>query len=206
MPVYIAMLRGINVSGHKPVKMDRLRASFEALGFGDVKTYVQSGNVVFKAGKISEAGLVKKIAQKNLGDFGHEVSVLVRTPEELGEVLKRNPLLKQAGVDEGRLYVTFLSGPAAESAAETLKPLAAKTSTLPSWAAKFICIVRKAMAIPSFPTRPSRKSLVWKPPPGTGARLMRFWRWAKLEMPSWRRLPSNRRRNFENGWRPTTRR
>jgi hypothetical protein len=45
MPTFIAMLRGINVSGHKIVKMEALRASFGAMGFGDVKTYVQSGNV-----------------------------------------------------------------------------------------------------------------------------------------------------------------
>jgi uncharacterized protein (DUF1697 family) len=127
MPVYIAMLRGINVSGQKLIKMEQLRASFEALGFGDVKTYVQSGNVVFKVGKISEAGLVKKIAQKILDDFGREISVLVRTPEELGEVLKRNPLLKQPGTDEARMYVTFLSAPAPKGAEENLKPLAARS-------------------------------------------------------------------------------
>ncbi|TMI57167.1 DUF1697 domain-containing protein, partial [Candidatus Bathyarchaeota archaeon] len=47
MPIYIAMLRGINVGGKKIVRMENLRASFEALGFGRVKTYVQSGNVIF---------------------------------------------------------------------------------------------------------------------------------------------------------------
>src|SRR5580698_9510318 len=103
MPAYIAMLRGINVSGQKLIKMEQLRASFEALGFGDVKTYVQSGNVVFKSAKVSEAGLVGKIVRKILDDFGHSVSVLVRTSTELAEVLKRNPLLKQPGADEGRM-------------------------------------------------------------------------------------------------------
>ena len=48
MPIYISMLRGINVGAHKRMKMDQLRASFEALSFGQVKTYIQSGNVVFK--------------------------------------------------------------------------------------------------------------------------------------------------------------
>jgi uncharacterized protein (DUF1697 family) len=127
MPVYIAMLRGINVSGQKLIKMDRLRTSFEALGFSDVKTYVQSGNVIFKTAKVSETSLINKIAKKILDDFGHSVSVLVRTPAELGEVLKQNPLLKQPGVDEARLYVTFLSAPAPETAEDSLKPLAAKS-------------------------------------------------------------------------------
>ena len=71
MPVYIAMLRGINVSGQKIIKMERLRASFEALGLSDVKTYVQSGNVIFKTTKASEDSLRNKIAKKILDDFGH---------------------------------------------------------------------------------------------------------------------------------------
>jgi uncharacterized protein (DUF1697 family) len=126
MPVYIAMLRGINVSGQKLIKMEQLRASFEALGFSDVKAYVQSGNVVFKTAKISETGLTAKIAKKILDDFGHSVSVLVRTPAELGEDLK-SPFTKKAGIDVGRLYVTFLSQPAPKSADETLEILAAKS-------------------------------------------------------------------------------
>src|ERR1700674_4550492 len=70
MPIYISMLRGINVGGHKPVKMDQLRKSFEALGFEQVQTYIQSGNVVFKTGKASPAVLSKKIEEKILKDFG----------------------------------------------------------------------------------------------------------------------------------------
>ena len=126
MPVYIAMLRGINVSGQKLIKMERLRASFEALGFSDVKTYVQSGNVIFKTAKISETGLTGKIARKILDDLGHSVSVLVRSPAELGEVLKC-PFAKKAGMDGGRLYVTFLSQPAPKSAEAALKTLAAQS-------------------------------------------------------------------------------
>ena len=53
MPIYIAMLRGINVGGHHRIKMDQLRASLEALGLQQVKTYIQSGNVVFTAAKRS---------------------------------------------------------------------------------------------------------------------------------------------------------
>ena len=61
MPSYVAMLRGINVSGSKPVKMDALRVSFEALGFKNVRTYVQSGNVVFEAKERAAAPLAPKI-------------------------------------------------------------------------------------------------------------------------------------------------
>jgi len=61
MPIYVAMLRGINVGGNKQIKMDKLRSSFEALGLEQVKTYIQSGNVVFKTAKISLVALSRKL-------------------------------------------------------------------------------------------------------------------------------------------------
>lgn len=124
MPTYIAMLRGINVSGQKIIKMDRLRASFEDLGFAEVKTYVQSGNVVFKTAKISADSLAKKIVQKIFDEFGFDVSILIRTPAELESVLKRNPFAKEAEAEDAPLYVTFLSGAPLKGAEELLKPLA----------------------------------------------------------------------------------
>jgi uncharacterized protein (DUF1697 family) len=130
MPIYVAMLRGINVSGQKIIKMESLRESFGSLGFSDVKTYIQSGNVVFKSAKASTAGTAKQIAAKILDDFGFSVPVLVRTPEELGEVSKKNPLSKLGGIDDTKLHVTFLSEPAPKTAEEILKMLAAKSEAL----------------------------------------------------------------------------
>jgi uncharacterized protein (DUF1697 family) len=121
MPIYISMLRGINVGGHKRIKMDRLRASFEALGFEQVKTYIQSGNVVFKAGKASTSGLSAKIEERILGDFGFSVSIISRTRDEMGKAIADNPFLKERGIDLEKLHVTFLSA-APEAAA--LKKLA----------------------------------------------------------------------------------
>jgi uncharacterized protein (DUF1697 family) len=90
------MLRGINVSGAKPVKMEALRASFEALGFTNVRTYVQSGNVVFAAKDRAAAPLAAKIVGRIKRDFGYDVPVLVL-----------------AAFDPTKLHVTFLAGAAA---------------------------------------------------------------------------------------------
>jgi uncharacterized protein (DUF1697 family) len=110
---HIAMLRGINVSGHKIVKMDRLRESFEALGFGNVRTYVQSGNVVFEAkvGAPAElpTQLATKIAARIARDFGFSVPVTVLTSDEMGRLVKENPFLTEEGIDLSKLHVTFLS-------------------------------------------------------------------------------------------------
>lgn len=115
------MLRGINVSGQKAVRMERLRESCAALGFRDIQTYVQSGNVVFLEGKKSPSDLSKSIGQAILGDFGFDVSVLVRKSKEMKAVIERNPFLKDRGVDRSKLYVTFLSEAPPESALKNLE-------------------------------------------------------------------------------------
>jgi uncharacterized protein (DUF1697 family) len=109
MPIYISMLRGINVGGHKRIKMDQLRASFEALGFESVKTYIQSGNVVFKAAKSSPSQLSKRIEERILKDFGFPVSVISRTADEMNKTIASNPFLKEDGIDPEKLHVMFLS-------------------------------------------------------------------------------------------------
>ncbi len=112
------MLRGINVSGAKPVKMERLRAMFEALGFTNVRTYVQSGNVVFDSGERAATALAPKLATKIAAaikrEFGFDVPVLVLGAQELARVVDQNPFLEKreqkSGIDPARLHVTFLAG------------------------------------------------------------------------------------------------
>ena len=123
MPTYISMLRGINVGAHKRIKMEQLRASFEALGFDQVKTYIQSGNVVFKAPKISPSELSKRIEERILKDFGFQVSVVSRTIEEMARTIANNPFLKDRGIDQEKLHVTFLSEAPAPAAVSKLAAL-----------------------------------------------------------------------------------
>ncbi len=89
--------------------MDQLRSSFEALGLKSVKTYIQSGNVIFGTAKRSPLQLSKKIAKQISSEFGFSVSVIVRTSEELSKTIERNPFLKETGIDHSKLHVTFLS-------------------------------------------------------------------------------------------------
>ncbi len=109
MPTYIAMLRGINVSGHNIVKMERLRASFESLKLHDVRTYVQSGNVIFRATGGSATRLSQRVHEVMQRDFGFTVPLLLRSVDELNAVMKSNPFLKRRSIDPARLHVTFLS-------------------------------------------------------------------------------------------------
>jgi uncharacterized protein (DUF1697 family) len=124
MTTYIAMLRGINVGGHKIIKMERLRALFENLGFAHVKTYVQSGNVVFETDE-SPAGLAAKIEGRILDEFGFEVPVMTKSSQELKDIAKRNPFVKDPAIDQAKLHVTFLSDDPPPNALELLHPLVA---------------------------------------------------------------------------------
>jgi uncharacterized protein (DUF1697 family) len=124
MTSYVAMLRGINVSGHKLIKMEQLRASFEGLGFAEVRTYVQSGNVLFRTRSIAEASIARRIEERISHDFGFAVPVFLRTAKELTDIVDGNPFLKDRAVDHSKLHVTFLSAVAPGTAAKNLEPLA----------------------------------------------------------------------------------
>jgi uncharacterized protein (DUF1697 family) len=108
MPTYIAMLRGVNVGGHK-APMAQLKAMCEALGLAEVRTYIQSGNVIFKAAKGSLAALCGKFEARFLKEFGFSSPVILRTPDEMAQAIRNNPFLKQKGIDPGRLHITFLA-------------------------------------------------------------------------------------------------
>jgi uncharacterized protein (DUF1697 family) len=154
MPTYVSMLRGINVGGNKLVKMDKLRHAVEALGFEQVKTYIQSGNVVFKGAKQSSDKVSKQIEECILKNFGFPVSVISRTLDEIAEIVENNPLLKRSSIDPEKLHVVFLSK--APSAA-ALKKLAEVTK-LPDQS----CCVGKEVYL-YLPNGVSQSSL-WKTP------------------------------------------
>ena len=108
MPKHIVLLRGVNVGSHNRIAMAKLREVLEDGGFTDVRTYLQSGNVVLSSSSQAPVvgrkvnGLIKK-------RFGLDIAVVVRSHAELAEVVKRNPLAKVAG-DPRRYLVTFMSG------------------------------------------------------------------------------------------------
>jgi len=123
MTTCIALLRGINVGGRNSVKMEALRGIFERLGFHDVRTYVQSGNVVF--GALHTEDLSHRIEEGLRDSVGLPVTVLVRTAPELTQIMVANPFLGESGVEPAKLYVTFLARQPAPSGWEALRALPA---------------------------------------------------------------------------------
>ena len=108
MPRYVALLRSVNVAGHGRIAMDELRASFEALGYTDVTTYIQTGNVLFSTASKSETALAAAIEQRLAEDFGDSPAVLLRSVADLRRIGASSPYAK-AGADPARHHVTFLA-------------------------------------------------------------------------------------------------
>lgn len=116
----VTFLRGVNVGGKKKVKMDQLVDVYDVLGFADIRTYLQSGNVLCSTSKISNAALQRKIEKGLESELELDVTVLCRTSREMGLVVKNNPYLKKKNVDESKLHVTFLKEAPADNAVAEL--------------------------------------------------------------------------------------
>lgn len=106
---YVALLRGINVGGQKKIKMIDLKAMFESLEFKNVKTYIQSGNVIFDSDIINIIKLTNQIEQKISDTCGFLVKIIIRTDEEFRNIVNNNPFLKEPNIELDKLHVTLLS-------------------------------------------------------------------------------------------------
>jgi len=109
MTTHLALLRGINVSGHNMIKMEALKTTLEAIGFQNVQTYIQSGNVFVDSDEENASAVGFKIKQEIFKIFGHEVPIVVVNKEDLAVCFKNNPFLKDKDIDIKKLYVAFVS-------------------------------------------------------------------------------------------------
>ncbi len=103
------------------IKMEALKATLEAIGFTNVVTYIQSGNVFVETEEESSFGVGFKIKQEIFKTFGHEVPVIVIGKSDLELCFKNNPFLKQKDVDTKKMYVAFISKELSSSAINELK-------------------------------------------------------------------------------------
>jgi uncharacterized protein (DUF1697 family) len=130
MPVVVSLLRAVNVGGHAVIKMADLQALYESLKFRDVRTYVQSGNVVFRTDSGDLKALSKKIQVAIEKRFKVTPGVLLRTADELRGIVAANPFAKRADVLPAKLLVYFLHAELSRDAAAELKKLPPKREEL----------------------------------------------------------------------------
>ncbi len=119
MNTYIALLRGINVGGHKKVPMAELRELLTKSGFKNVKTYIQSGNIILQSSEVSLAKIENTIQKSIQSYFGFEVPVIVKTRKELEVIFDSCPFSEEK--KENSYFILFNEIPLKELVDEVLK-------------------------------------------------------------------------------------
>lgn len=105
---YFAFLRAINVGGKNLIKMEDLKKIFESLGFKNVRTYIQSGNVIFETPEKSKEKIIKRTEKELHKYLGEDVLVFLRTFPEIEAIIKSNPFKKIKTAPSTKLYLSFL--------------------------------------------------------------------------------------------------
>jgi uncharacterized protein (DUF1697 family) len=123
MTVLVAMLRGVNVGAHNRIRMDALRDLCCYLDLLDVKTYVQSGNVVFRTRERNLEGLAKEIRSGIEKKFGFSPEIIIRSTADLRDVIAKNPFAAMKGIEPGKLLVDFLSGEPSSEACKSVRAI-----------------------------------------------------------------------------------
>lgn len=108
MQTYIALLRGINVSGHNKIKMVDLKLLFIDLGFSDIVTYIQSGNVIFKSLNKDCSQIEHDIVEAIKKHYDYSIKVMILTKKELEIIFKSSPFSGKTNLDNKKIGVTFL--------------------------------------------------------------------------------------------------
>lgn len=117
----VALLRGVNVSGHRQIAMADLRALFDDLKLGPAKTLLQSGNVAFTGAGKNDARLERLLETETAKRFAMQTEYFVRSAAGLREIVAGNPFEREAERDPGRLVVFFLKQQADRKAAAALR-------------------------------------------------------------------------------------
>ncbi|PIE94684.1 cytoplasmic protein [Bacillus fungorum] len=119
MTIYIALLRGINVGGHKVIKMADLKRVFESIGLKQVKTYIQSGNIVFESEE--DIKFLKERIQSEIKNvFSFDVPVMLRTYDEFINIIKRCPYEADSLLEGESIHVAFLANELSEKEKDQL--------------------------------------------------------------------------------------
>lgn len=116
------MLRGINLGNHNKISMPDLVGLFGSFGFSTIRTYLQSGNILFESEQTDREALSALIESGIMNAFGYCVKVFLRTPGDFKRIIANNPFLQKPNADPATLHVTFLQRLPTSSEREDLGP------------------------------------------------------------------------------------
>jgi uncharacterized protein (DUF1697 family) len=139
---YIAFLRAVNVGG-RVVKMETLVKIFESMQFKNVRTIIQSGNVIFESSQTQPKILIDKIEQRLKNQLEYEVKVMLRTKKQLEQIVGENPYNKITLNENQRVYIAFLKHELNKSAASILESLNTKNEKYFLGKSEVYCLITK---------------------------------------------------------------
>jgi uncharacterized protein (DUF1697 family) len=119
--IFVALLRAINLGSHNPVSMPALRAFFADLSFSDVRTLLQTGNVIFRGKAQSASDLEQLLERGAKARLGLDTDFFVRSPQDWKTLIGRNPFVEEAARNPSRLVVLFLKNAPAPKSVEALR-------------------------------------------------------------------------------------
>lgn len=149
MTKYVAFLRGINVGGKNKIKMETLREVISALGFQNVVTYINSGNLIFETAETDEKALAETIEKAIENEFGLKIKTMTRTFSEIEEIVENNPFAGQFENDKD-VHVFFLDE---EMPAEKRELLLSNSSETEMYAVRnreIFCLLRSVSVLDSL--------------------------------------------------------
>jgi uncharacterized protein (DUF1697 family) len=147
---YIAFLRGINIGGHN-IKMERLRELFSQLGFADVRSYIQTGNIFFETTETDRAALARKIELHLFAALGYEVPTFLRTVREVEQILQLEPFKDIEVTPEMRLFIIFTSESLPNNLALPLSPAKGDFEIIATTPAEAFAVMRLINDTPGNP-------------------------------------------------------
>lgn len=141
--IYIALLRGINVSGQKIIKMDLLASLFTELKLTNVRTYIQSGNVIFESNSNDRIKLSQRIRLHLKIKLEMDIPVILRTSEELERIVQFDPFPNRIMPGKSMLYISFLENQAPENSSALLQNMENKNEFLVLQEQEVYSLIRK---------------------------------------------------------------
>lgn len=139
--VYIALLRGINVGGHKIIPMAKLKGNFESGGFTDVQTYIQSGNVLFASTDKNSVLVRTKVERTIAGALGYDVPAIIRSEAEMKKVVEKNVFVQEYAKGKTKMYVVFLEQKPAKTERDEVLSLQVKGMSFHFGACELYCLL-----------------------------------------------------------------
>lgn len=159
MPVLVSLLRAVNLASHNRIKMDALCRVYESLGFTNVRSYVQSGNVLFRTSERATSNLAARIESEIEKQFGFRSPVILRTAADLREVVAHNPFVNRRAIEPNKLLVSFLAEEPSPAAAQKIRALKADPEEIHLRGRELYIYYPNGLARPKLPWTTVQKML-----------------------------------------------